>query len=73
MPALICRCLQALAEVLKTNAIIANIWLHENQIGAEGAKACVVGSAEYSRMLRHVMMSRSRHPLTESFDGLEVL
>ena len=74
MPALICRCLQALAEVLKTNAIIANIYLHRNQIGAEGAKAwCVVGSAEYSRMPLHVMMSRSRHPLTESFDGLKVL
>ena len=73
-PTLICRCLQALAEALKINASVTTIDLGENQIGAEGAKAwCVVGSAEYSRMLRHVMMSRSRHPLTESLDGLEVL
>ena len=55
--ALICRCLQALAEALKINASVTTIDLGENQIGAEGAKAwCVVGSAEYSRMLRHVMM-----------------
>ena len=73
-PALICLCFQALAEALKTNASVTEISLGDNQIGAEGAKAwCVVGSAEYSRMLRHVMMSRSRHPLTESLDGLEVL
>ena len=47
MPALICCCLQALAEALKINKSITNINLGENQIGAEGAKAwCVVGSAE---------------------------
>ena len=46
-PALICRCLQALAEALKINKSITNIDLHFSQIGAEGAKAwCVAGSAE---------------------------
>ena len=47
--ALICRCLQAFAEALKINKSIATIDLHENNIGAEGAKAwCGVGSAENS-------------------------
>ena len=47
MPALICRCLQALAEALKINGSVTNIDLRENKIGAEGAKAwCVVGSVE---------------------------
>ena len=47
MPALICRCLQALAEALKTNRSVTNIELGFNQIGDEGAKAwCVVGSVE---------------------------
>ena len=47
MPTLICRCLQALAEALKTNASVTEISLGDNQIGDEGAKAwCVVGSAE---------------------------
>ena len=46
-PTLICRCLQALAEALKINGSVTNIYLHNNQIGDEGAKAwCVVGSAE---------------------------
>jgi len=47
MPALICRCLQALAEALKINKSVTNIDLHRNQIDDEGFKAwCVVGSAE---------------------------
>ena len=47
MPALICCCLQALAEALKINKSIKNIDLYRNQIGDEGAKAwCVVGYAE---------------------------
>ena len=47
MPALICRCLQALAEALKINKPATNIDLHRNQIDDEGFKAwCVVGSAE---------------------------
>ena len=47
MPALICCCLQALAEALKTNGSVTNINLRDNKIGDEGAKAwCVVGSAE---------------------------
>ena len=47
MPALICRCLQTLAEALKTNASITNINLGSTHIGDEGAKAwCVVGSVE---------------------------
>ena len=51
VPALICPCLQALAEALKINASVANIDLYNNQIGAEGAKAwCVVGSAECCSM-----------------------
>ena len=46
-PALICRCLQALAEALKINASVTKMSFECNQIGAEGAKAwCVVGSAE---------------------------
>ena len=46
-PALICRCLQALAEALKINGSVTNINLFDNQIGAEGAKAWrVVGYAE---------------------------
>ena len=47
VPALICCCLQALAEALKINRSVTNIDLGNNKIGAEGAKAwCVVGSAE---------------------------
>ena len=47
VPALICCCLQALAEALKTNASVTDIKLYNNQIGAEGAKAwCAVGFAE---------------------------
>jgi len=47
MPALICCCLQALAEALKINTSVTDISLYNNQIGDEGAKAwCVVGSAE---------------------------
>ena len=47
MPALICRCLQALAEALKINKCVMNFISYDNQIGAEGAKAwCLVGSAE---------------------------
>ena len=46
MPALICRCLQALAEALKINKCVMNFISYDNQIGAEGAKAwCLVGSA----------------------------
>ena len=46
-PTLICRCLQALAEALKTNTSVTEISLGDNQIGDEGAKAwCVMGSAE---------------------------
>ena len=46
---MICRCLQALAELLKINASVTNIYLGWNYIGAEGAKACCgVDSAEYS-------------------------
>ena len=40
MPALICCCLQALAEALKTNGSVTNINLRDNKIGDEGAKAC---------------------------------
>ena len=48
MPALICRCLQALAEALKINTSVTDINLEDNQIGAEGAKAwCAVGFAEW--------------------------
>ncbi|CAL1152837.1 unnamed protein product [Cladocopium goreaui] len=39
MPALICRCLQALAEALKINKCITDFILYDNDIGAEGAKA----------------------------------
>ena len=41
MPTLICRCLQALAEALKTNSSVTSIGLFCNDIdiGAEGAKA----------------------------------
>ena len=50
MPALICRCLQALAEALKTNASITIINLGANRIGDEGAKAwCVVAFADCCR------------------------
>ena len=46
-PALICRCLQALAEALKINASVTSIGLISNDIGDEGVKAwCVEGSAE---------------------------
>ena len=46
-PTLICLCFQALAEALKINVSVTNIYLGCNNIGAEGAKAwCVVGSAE---------------------------
>ena len=41
-PTLICRCLQALGEALKTNASVTNINLRDNKIGDEGAKACGV-------------------------------
>ena len=61
-PTLICRCLQALAEALKTNTSVTNIDLSENQIGAEGAKAwCVVGSAESlnAAACHDVMFSKS--------------
>ena len=51
VPALICCCLQALAEALKIITSVTNINLAQNQIGDEGAKAwCVVGSAECCRM-----------------------
>ena len=39
VPALICRCLQALAEALKINTSVTDINLYMNQIGDEGAKA----------------------------------
>ena len=46
-PALLCLRFQALAEALKINKSITNIDLRDNQIGAEGAKACCgVGSTE---------------------------
>ena len=46
-PTLICSCLQAFAEALKINASLPCIFLFNNQIGDEGAKAwCVVGSTE---------------------------
>ena len=38
-PALICGCLQAVAEALKINASIAEINLGGNKIGVKGAKA----------------------------------
>ena len=73
MPTLICRCLQALAEALKINASVTDINLSYNDIGAEGAKAwCVVWASQNRWMLRHVMMSRFRHPVTvRSLDGLQ--
>ena len=58
MPALICRCLQALAEALKINASVTNFKLARNQIGDEGAKAWCGG---------HVMMS-CFHMFSTSFD-----
>ena len=76
-PALICRCLQALAEALKINKSITNIDLHLSQIGDEGAKAwCVAGSAESlnAAACHAVMLSCFRHPLTvTSLDALEGL
>eukprot|EP00435_Cladocopium_sp_Y103_P043921 s1997_g12.t1 len=45
-PALICRCLQALAEALKINQSVTNINLDHNKIAAEGAKAWCVALAE---------------------------
>ena len=48
VPALICCCLQALAEALKINTSVTDINLYNKQIGAEGAKAwCAVGFAEW--------------------------
>ena len=61
MPALICCCLQALAEALKINKSITNIDLCRHQIGEigdEGAKAwCVVGSTECCGDLMEDVMS----------------
>ena len=58
LKALICRCLQALAEALKINSSVTKIKLYRNQIGDEGAKAWCVRWAPQNRwMLRHVMMS----------------
>ena len=60
MPTLICRCLQALAEALKTNASVTEISFTNNQIGDEGAKAwCVVGSTECCGDLIEDVMSRT--------------
>ena len=61
-PTLICRCLQALAEALKTHASVTEISLGDNQIGDEGAKAwCVMGSAESlnAAACHYVMFSKS--------------
>ena len=74
MPALICCCLQALAEALKINKSITNIKLGGNQIGAEGAKAwCVAGSAECCGDLMEDVMSRTSCDSDSDGDGLEVL
>ena len=73
VPALICCCLQALAEALKINSSVTDIDLLWKQIGAEGAKAwCVVGSAESlnAAACHDVMFSTSFD--SEKF-GLEVL
>ena len=57
---LICRCLPALAEALKINKSITNIYLYDTQIGDEGAKAwCVVGSTECCGDLMEDVMSRT--------------
>ena len=53
MPTLICRCLQALAEALKTNESFTNIGLVGNKIGAEGAKAWCVGWAPLNAAACH--------------------
>ena len=72
MPTLICRCLQALAEALKTNTSVTEISLGRNQIGAEGAKAWCLAAPQNRWMLRHVMLSYFRHPVTvRSLDGLQ--
>ena len=74
VPALICCCLQALAEALKINKSITNIKLGGNQIGAEGAKAwCVAGSAECCGDLMEDVMSRTSCDSDSDGDGLEVL
>ena len=75
MPALICRCLQALAEALKINKSITNIDLYRNQIGDEGAKAwCVVGSAESlnAAACHDVMFSTSSYEKFGWFAGAVV-
>ena len=72
-PALLCLRFQVFAKALKTNASVTDIDLQENKIGAEGAKAWCVGWAPQNRwMLRHVMLSYFRHPVTvRSLDGLQ--